>query len=187
MPAAKDIILHASGFDSGRIASRVRNALFELLGSGVYRLAAAHVYDVVAVAGVVEFGVVVGFVCRGTWSAIKSKAGNRVLIFHGYAVACARAGILMMQLIGNAANRFAALARKHFYIVVGGFGATAGLRAIEGRAIQRHCFNVNLIWATRSTTACCRSPRTAAFVGRPLISDEGLILRSNREVRYFFP
>ena len=150
MPAAKVIILHAGGFDSGRIASRVRNALFELLGSGVYRLAAAHVYDVVAVAGVVEFGVVIVIFYLGAWRAIKSKAGNRVLIFHGYGIACSRAGIRMVQLIGDAANRFAALARKHFYIVVGRFGAVAGLRAIEGRAIQRHCFNVNLIWTLQA-------------------------------------
>ena len=148
MPAAKVIILHAGGFDSGRIASRVRNALFELLGDGIYRLAAAHVYDVVAVAGVVEFGVVVASACRGTWSAIKSKAGNWVLIFHGYSIACARAGIRMMQLIGDAANRYAGLSRQHFYIVVSGFGAAAGLRAIEFSAVQRHCINVYLIGST---------------------------------------
>ena len=187
MPAAKVIILHAGGFDSGRIASRVRDALFELLGSGVYRLAAAHIDDVVAVAGVVELGVVIPSACLGTWRAIKSKAGNRVLIFHGYSIACTRTGIRMVQLIGDAANRFAALARKHFYIVVGRFGVAAGLRAIEFSAVQRHCFNIYLIWATRSTTVCFRSPRTAAFVGRPLISDVRLILRSNLEVRYFFP
>ena len=148
MPAAKVIILHAGGFDRGRIASRVRNALFELLGDGIYRLAAAHVYDVVAVAGVVEFGAVIVSAYRGTWRAIKSKAGNRVLIFHAYSIACARAGIRMMQLIGAAANRFAGLSRQHFYIVVSGFGAAAGLRAIEFSAVQRHCINVYLIGRT---------------------------------------
>ena len=121
IPTAKDIILHAGGLGIGRIGTLVRNALFELLGDGIYRLAAAYVDDVVFVAGVVELGVVIVSAYRGTWRAIKSKAGNRVLIFHGYIIACARAGILMMQLIGDAANRcFAALTRKHLYIVVGG-------------------------------------------------------------------
>ena len=59
VPAAEFIGFLAFGLGRGRIASRVRNALFELLGDGVYRLAAAHIDDVVAVAGVVEFGVVV--------------------------------------------------------------------------------------------------------------------------------
>ena len=190
MPAAKIIILHAGGFDSGRIASRVRNALFELLGDGIYRLAAAHVYDVVAVAGVVEFGVVVASAYRGTWRAIKSKAGNRVLIFHGYSIACARAGIRMVQLIGDAANRFAALARKHFYIVVGRFGVAAGLRAIEGRAIQWHCFNVNLIRSLQAVPIAiitiCR-PRIAIIVCRPFVSDERAIFSSNPETCNFLP
>ena len=54
----------------------------------------------------------------------------------------------MMQLIGAAANRFAGLSRQHFYIVVSGFGAAAGLRAIEFSAVQRHCINVYLIGRT---------------------------------------
>ena len=188
VPAAEAIIFLAGGLGRGRIASRVRNALFELLGYGVYRLAAADVDDVVAVAGVVEFGVVIVIFYLGAWRAIKSKAGNRVLIFLGYSIACARAGILMMQLIGDAANHcFAALARKHLYIVVGRFGAVAGLRAIEFSAVQRHCFNINLIWASRLTTACVRSPRTATIVCRPFVSDVRAIFSSNRETCNFLP
>ena len=176
MPAAKVIILHAGGFDSGRIASRVRNALFELLGSGVYRLAAAHVYDVVAVAGVVEFGVVIVSSYLGAWRAIKSKAGNRVLIFHGYVIACARAGILMMQLIGDAANRcVAALTRKHLYIVVGGRSAVTCLRAIEFSAVQRHGIDADLSRIARSRYI----PRAAPVMGRPLITNVCLILGGN--------
>ena len=94
----------------------------------------------------------------------------------------------MMQLIGDAANRcFAALTRKHFYIVVGRFGAVAGLRAIEFSAVQRHCFNINLIWASRLTTACVRSPRTATIVCRPFVSDVRAIFSSNRETCNFLP
>ena len=194
MPAAKVIILHAGGFDRGRIASRVRNALFELLGSGVYRLTAAHIDDVVAVAGVVEFGVVVAIACLGTWIAIKSKAGNRVLIFHGYSIACARAGIRMMQLIGAAANRFAGLSRQHFYIVMGRFGAAAGLRAIEFSAVQRHCVNIDLERAIQRISfqpiaricICCR-PRAAFIIRRPFVTNSRIILGSDTQILNFHP
>ena len=181
MPAAKVIILHAGGLGGGRIASRVRNALFELLGSGVYRLAAAHIDDVEAVAGVVELGAVILFSYLGAYIFIESKAGNRVLIFHGYSIACARAGIRMMQLIGAAANRYAGLSRQHFYIVVSGFGAAAGLRAIEFSAVQRHRVNIDLIGAT----AVISSPSVASTICRPLITDIRAVLGGNSQACIF--
>ena len=142
IPAAEFIAFHVDGLGIRRIRTRIRNALFELLGSGVYRLTAAHIEDLVGVAGVVEFGVVVWPTIGCTFFI--GKAGNRILIFLAYAIASAGTGIRMVQLIGNAVMLLSRLARKHFYIVVGRFGAVAGLRAIEFSAVQWHCINVYL-------------------------------------------
>ena len=101
----------------------------------------------------------------------------------------------MVQLIGNAANRcVAALARKHFYIVMGRFGAAAGLRAIEFSAVQRHCVNIDLERAIQRISfqpiaricICCR-PRAAFIIRRPFVTNSRIILGSDTQILNFHP
>ena len=150
IPTAKDIILLADGLDRGRIASRVRNALFELLGSGVYRLTAAHVDDVIAVAVIVELGAVIVCAVLRTLRGVAGEAGNGITVFLGNRRTAASASIRMIQHI---------LAIQVFKIIVRFCTALIGLKKL--RTIQRHSIDIGL--------ECRSTRRSIPYSSRPFV------------------
>ena len=152
---------------------RICDALLILFGNDFILRAAVDEDDVVAVAAVVEFGVVVAVMIFCTVRV--GEPGDRILVFVGHVIVGARTGILMVQGVGyvsvGSSPRFA---RQRFYIIESGFRTFAGFRAVEGRSIERHYVDIDLIRTTIAPVipvAFGHRPRTAAIIGRPLVAD----------------
>ena len=131
----------------------------------------------VVVAGVVECGAVVLFIDFRTFRRIEGKAGDVVLVLFSDFVTRTWAGILVVQFVARAGGRITGLAGEHLYIVISSFAAFSGLGAVEIVAVQRHCFDVDLIGA--AVRRC--SPSGAAIIRRPLLGDVSAVFGGDGE------
>ena len=79
-PACENIFLHADRRGRKFIISSVGNALLVFIRCRVYRLTAAYVHHIVAVAVVVEAGAIIALAVLSTFAFIYGKAGDIVAI-----------------------------------------------------------------------------------------------------------
>ena len=188
VPTGKDITFLAHR-GSGRVVD-IRDGLLELPGNGLLLSTIVHEHDVIAVAGVIEFGPVVITTIPG--SVLVSEARDGILVFLCDGIALAGRGVLMMQLIVDTTMICSGFTRQDFHIVVSRLVTVASLGAVEVCAAQRHGVNVSLV----SVTVFRGSPRTAAIHGGPLVrnvgavfgfDDDGLNLAASRRMgmRFF--
>ena len=176
IPAGEDIVLIHPG-RNGRRIGHVGKALLVFLGNCVDRIAVIDENDVVGVAGIIEFGVVV--ISAVARTLFIGKACDGIFIFLGYAIARAGAGVAVMQLIGHAVLVYgSAFPGQHLHVVIRGFGAVARLGAIERSAAQGHGVDIHLVGAA----AIGGRPCAAAVIGRPLVADRGAVFGGNAQV-----
>ena len=171
IPAKEDVVLLADGRRRRGLVCRGGDGLLveNTLAVGRDLATAVHIYNIVNVAGVIEFGVVVICFYFRADTGVECKAGDGVLILRRDCVAGAGGSIGMMQLVGLAADSGRpALTGQDFDIIVRRFRAVAGLRPIECGAVQRHRIDVDLIGAAATLLRC---PRAAAVVSGPLVAD----------------
>ena len=91
-----------------------------------------HEYDIIGVAGIVEFGIIVFAANRSTYICVKSKTCNRILIFFCYSITRTGACIRMMQFILNSIiGCSATLTGENFHIIICSLTTITGLRSIE--------------------------------------------------------
>ncbi len=130
--------------------------------------------NVVTVADVVEFGVVI--IAAKAGSFLIGKTGDRISIFLCDNISPARRGIAMVQLVGNSAlvDR-TSLSRENLYIVVCRFASAVLIRPIVAAATYGHNIDVTLICSTVPSS----TPRTAAINRRPLVRDVCTVLCGN--------
>ena len=81
VPAVEYVTFLACGRVNWRIAARAGNVRLKFEALGVNLLPAAHVYNIVAVAGVVEFGVSIAITNLCNHAGDVGKAGYRVTVF----------------------------------------------------------------------------------------------------------
>ena len=135
IPTDKNIAFLAFGHSSGLIVSSIRDESLKFVGLFLCFNTVAHIYDVIAVAGVVEFCTVVQIIVVSTMRV--SETGNVVLVFLTNIGPATRTGVAVVELV--------IAARKRFYIVVSSFTTITGFRPIECSATQGHCINIDLI------------------------------------------
>ena len=182
VPTGKDIAVFT--FRSGvmLIVGVARNAGLILYRLGLNGFTTADEHEVVAVAGVIELGVVVLVatqrpICR---KRLEGKTGDGVLVLVSDIIACAGRGVAVMQLIAKIAGAaFAGLTRQDFHIVIGCFGTITGLGTIEVCAVQRHGINVDLVFAA----AVARCPGAAAVISGPFGTDIRTVLGGDTQSR----
>ena len=120
---------------TGRTCRSVRhigNILLILAAFSFFGIAAVNEYDVIGVAGIVEFGLIVFAVNRSTYICVKSKTCNRILIFFCYVIAFTGACIAVIFFIGYSTDSSCSLlARQNFHIIVCSLTTITGHRAIE--------------------------------------------------------
>ena len=133
--------------------------------------------NVVAVAGVVEFGVVI--IAAKAGSFFIGKTGDRISIFLCDNISPARRGIAMVQLVGNSAlvDR-TSLSRENLCIVVCRFASAVLIRPIVAAATYGHNIDVTLICRTILSS----TPRAAAVNLRPLVRDVCTVLCGNGQL-----
>ena len=186
VPTVKDVVRLFTGESLGGVIN-IRDGLLELLGDSMLIRAIAHKHDVVAVAGVIELGLVVVVLtpapaplCR---KRLEGKTGDGVLVLVSDTIACAGRGVAVMQLIVQIARaRRSGLTRQDFHIVVGCLGTPAAPGAVEACTVQRHRVDITLI---RGAIICC-GPGIAAIVSGPLVANVGAVLGGDTQVRVFF-
>ena len=120
---------------TGRTCRSVRhigNILLILAAFSFFGIAAVNEYDVIGVAGIVEFGLIVFAVNRSTYICVKSKTCNRILIFFCYVIAFTGACIAVIFFIGYSTDSSCSLlARQNFHIIICSLTTITGHRAIE--------------------------------------------------------
>ena len=120
---------------TGRTCRSVRhigNILLILAAFSFFGIAAVNEYDVIGVAGIVEFGLIVFAVNRSTYICVKSKTCNRILIFFCYVIAFTGACIAVIFFIGYSTDSSCSLlAWQNFHIIVCSLTTITGHRAIE--------------------------------------------------------
>ena len=110
----------------------IGNILLILAAFSFFGIAAVNEYDVIGVAGIVEFGLIVFAVNRSTYICVKSKTCNRILIFFCYVIAFTGACIAVIFFIGYSTDSSCSLlARQNFHIIVCSLTTITGHRAIE--------------------------------------------------------
>ena len=184
VPTGKDIIRLFTGESLGGVID-IRDGLLELLGDSMLIRAIAHKHEVVAVAGVIELGLVVVVLtpvplCR---KRLEGKTGDGVLVLVSDTIACAGRGVAVMQLIVQIARaRRSGLTRQDFHIVVGCLGTPAAPGAVEACTVQRHRVDITLI---RGAIICC-GPGIAVIVSGPLVANVGAVLGGDPQACVFF-
>ena len=115
-----------------RVVVDIGNILLILAAFSFFGIAAVNEYDVIGVAGIVEFGLIVFAVNRSTYICVKSKTCNRILIFFCYVIAFTGACIAVIFFIGYSTDSSCSLlARQNFHIIVCSLTTITGLRSIE--------------------------------------------------------
>ncbi len=126
-----------------------------------FYITVVYKFDIVFLAVIVEFGILVILTCFGADVLYQSKTGNGISVFFGNLTPRCRRSVRMMLLIPYALYdcviRFVG---QSLDIVIGGCAAITRHGAIEFVAIQRHGVNVYLIG---STVRLCSPCRTAIF------------------------
>ena len=171
IPAGERIALFACGCSGGVVG--IRNGLLKLPGNGLLRSTIVHKHDVIAVAGVIELGVVVASAVPGSF--LVGEAGDGILILLGDGISGAGRGVVMVFLVGDTIVVRSGFAGQDFHIVVGCLGTLAGLGSVEACTAQRHRVDIGLI---RVTILCC-CPSIAAIVSGPLVADVSAVLGSD--------
>ena len=156
VPAREDVAFLARGRGGQLIVPSIGDGGLELVRLRLLRIAVVHIDHVVAIAVVVEFGVVVSIAIFSAIFQITGKTGNIVAVFIRYPAATG-SSICMVQLI---------FAVKSFRVIIGFAISVSGL--VEFFAVQRHGLKVELI----GSSARRDCPHTA----RPLIADESAVL-----------
>ena len=158
----------------GGFIAHAAQRLLVLHGLRLFRSTVVDEDNVVTVAGVVEFGVVI--IAAKAGSFLIGKTGDRISIFLCDNISPARRGIAMVQLVGNSAlvDR-TSLSRENLYIVVCRFASAVLIRPIVAAATYGHNIDVTLICRTVPSS----TPRTAAVNRRPLIRDVCTVLCGN--------
>ena len=180
-PAFKFILRRNAG-RACRFIGLTRNIRLVLIFNSSGCRTIININDVILVAGIVEFSAVItaAILC----ARFVGKALDSVLVFFCNGIASPRGCISMVQLIGHAILGLCArFSVQHFHIVISFRFSRTGLRAVEGRAIQRHCLNVHLRCVV--PTRCRYIPTAAAALCRPLVADICAILGSNPKVCIF--
>ena len=158
----------------GGFIAHAAQRLLVLHGLRLFRSTVVDEDNVVTVAGVVEFGVVI--IAAKAGSFLIGKTGDRISIFLCDNISPARRGIAMVQLVGNSAlvDR-TSLSRENLCIVVCRFASAVLIRPIVAAATYGHNIDVTLICRTVPSS----TPRTAAVNRRPLIRDVCTVLCGN--------
>ena len=132
IPACKHKVCGYTGRFFFRCVVDIGNILLILAAFSFFGIAAVNEYDVIGVAGIVEFGIIVFAVNRSTYICVKSKTCNRILIFFCYVIAFTGAGIVVVFFIGystdSSCSRFA---RQNFHIIICSLTTITSHRAIE--------------------------------------------------------
>ena len=187
VPAGEDVAVHARRRGGGCVgfAGDIRSE-FDALG---LLLAAVYEDEVIAVAGVEEFRVVIRSTVSGSF--LIGKTGNIVLIFLRNSIPCSGAGILVMKfIIDPILGHINGFARKDLYIVIGCLTAACSLRPVEFGTAQRHGLDVDLIRPLQTIDygiIRISRPCSAAVLRRPLITDVCAILGCDTNISVFFP
>ena len=132
IPACKRKVCGYTGRSCRGGVCHIGNILLILAAFGFFRFAAVNERDVIGVAGIVEFGLIVFAVNRSTYICVKSKTCNRILIFFCYVIAFTGACIAVIFFIGYSTDSSCSLlARQNFHIIVCSLTTITGHRAIE--------------------------------------------------------
>ena len=161
----------------GGFIAHAAQRLLVLHGLRLFRSAVVDEDNVVAVAGVVEFGVII--IAAKAGSFLIGKTGDRISIFLCDNISPARRGIAMVQLVGNSAlvDR-TSLSRENLCIVVCRFASAVLIRPIVAAATYGHNIDVTLICRTILSS----TPRAAAVNLRPLVRDVCTVLCGNGQL-----
>ena len=176
IPAGKHVSRRHTGRPGGFIAHAAQR-LLKLHGLRLFRSTVIDEDNVVAVAGVVELGVII--IAAKAGSFFIGKTGDRISIFFCDAISPTGSGIAMVQLVGNSAigNR-TSLSRENLYIVVCCFASPVLIRPIVAAASYGHNIDVTLICRTILSS----TPRAAAVNRRPLVRDVCTVLCGNGQL-----
>ena len=176
IPAFKHVSRRHTG-RPGRFIAYVAQRLLILQGLGLLCSTFIDEDNVIAVTGVVEFGVIISAAKAGSF--LIGKTGDRISIFLCDNISPARRGIAMVQLVGNSAigNR-TNLSRENLYIVVCCFASAVLIRPIVAAATYGHNIDVTLICRTILSS----TPRAAAVNLRPLVRDVCTVLCGNGQL-----
>ena len=176
IPAGKHVSRRHTGRPGGFIAHAAQR-LLKLHGLRLFRSTVIDEDNVVAVAGVVELGVII--IAAKAGSFFIGKTGDRISIFFCDAISPTGSGIAMVQLVGNSAlgNR-TSLSRENLYIIVCCFASPVLIRPIVAAASYGHNIDVTLICRTVPSS----TPRAAAVNRRPLVRDVCTVLCGNGQL-----
>ena len=176
IPAGKHVSRRHTDRPGGFIAHAAQR-LLKLHGLRLFRSTVIDEDNVVAVAGVVELGVII--IAAKAGSFFIGKTGDRISIFFCDAISPTGSGIAMVQLVGNSAlgNR-TSLSRENLYIIVCCFASPVLIRPIVAAASYGHNIDVTLICRTVPSS----TPRAAAVNRRPLVRDVCTVLCGNGQL-----
>ena len=161
----------------GGFIAHAAQRLLILHGLRLFRSTVIDEDNVVAVAGVVELGVII--IAAKAGSFFIGKTGNRISIFLCDMISGSWRSITMVQLVGNSAlaNR-TSLSRENLYIIVCCFASPVLIRPIVAAASYGHNIDVTLICRTILSS----TPRAAAVNLRPLVRDVCTVLCGNGQL-----
>ena len=176
IPAGKLVSRRHTVRPGGFIAHAAQR-LLKLHGLRLFRSTVIDEDNVVAVAGVVELGVII--IAAKAGSFFIGKTGNRISIFLCDMISGSWRSITMVQLVGNSAlaNR-TSLSRENLYIIVCCFASPVLIRPIVAAASYGHNIDVTLICRTILSS----TPRAAAVNLRPLVRDVCTVLCGNGQL-----
>ena len=109
IPTGENVTFFAFGHSGRLIVSSVSDGDLEFVGDGVLIIialsAGVHIHNVVAVAGIVEFGIIISVFTGPSSIGLKCfeiEASDRILVFFSDSIAFAGAGIFVVQFIAYA-------------------------------------------------------------------------------------
>ena len=142
----------------------------------LFRSAVVDEDNVVAVAGVVEFGVIIpSAVLR---SLFVGKSGYGIFVFLCNRIPGSRRNIAVVFLVSDTMVCCTSLSREHLYVIVCCFASPVLIRPIVAAATYGHNIDVTLICRTILSS----TPRAAAVNLRPLVRDVCTVLCGNGQL-----
>ena len=175
IPTSKLVTRRHTGRPGGFIAHAAQR-LLKLHGLRLFRSTVVDEDNVVAVAGVVELGIAIGFTVLGT--TFVGETSNVILIFLRNLIPGSGRNIAVVFLVSDTMVCCTSLSREHLYVIVCCFGAIGRFRSVEALAVKGHNINIYLISNLRARILF-RTPCAAAIDLGPLVRNILTILRSN--------
>ena len=133
IPAGKYVVFFSDRLSRGNIATSVADVSFVFIGNCIHCLAITDVNYIIAIAGVIEFSVVIFSTISSAFFVCKTS--QIIFIFIRYGITSSGACVTMIQLIGRTMICSAAFSRENLHIIICGFTAISSLWAIEGSTI----------------------------------------------------